>query len=536
MSDTPKKRASRPVYQSPSQLSLPGFETPFEKNLKADNRWVQMAKVIPWDDLCGKYLKKVGVSTTGRPAINPRVVIGSLIIKHLCNYNDRETVQSISENMYMQFFLGYTSFNPDPPFDPSDFVDFRKNLDMETLNSMNERIVELKTSFEEVKSPKNKKGGDTAGDGQPPVTGPADPAGSNEPPAPDAPANKGSVIFDATACPQDIAYPTDLDLLNSAREKAEELVDILYARANMEKKPRTYRREARRAYLETAQSKKKGAKKIRKAIGQQLRYLERDIRIIDQLLDHLGTIPLDKAQHRYMLVIREVQRQQREMWDNRKHSVNDRIVSIHQPHVRPIVRGKSNANVEFGAKIHLSLVSGIAFLDKLSWDAFNEGVHLKSFVELYKKRFDFYPREVLADQIYCTRENRAYLKGLKIKLVAKPLGRPSAVKEHVRPGARNPVEGKFGQAKTAYGMDRIKARLKETSQSWIATIVLVLNLVKLAGSVSYCHFWMIIEAARGIPVTFVRAAQASRSWGFVGFSSGLSLPASPKYISIRVCW
>jgi IS5 family transposase len=54
---------------------------------------------------------------------------------------------------------------------------------------------------------------------------------------------------------------------------------------------------------------------------------------------------------------------------------------------------------------------------------------------------------------------------------------------HVSPGERNPIEGKFGQAKTAYGLDRIKARLKGTSESWIATIILVLNLVKLAGVV-----------------------------------------------------
>ncbi|HEX7411790.1 MAG TPA: transposase, partial [Bacteroidales bacterium] len=74
-----------------------------------------------------------------------------------------------------------------------------------------------------------------------------------------------------------------------------------------------------------------------------------------------------------------------------------------------------------------------------------------------------------------------------IKLRAKPLGRPTAVDvEHVRPGERNPIEGKFGQAKTAYGMNRIKARLQQTSQSWIATIVLVLNLVKLAGRVPVC--------------------------------------------------
>ena len=93
---------------------------------------------------------------------------------------------------------------------------------------------------------------------------------------------------------------------------------------------------------------------------------------------------------------------------------------------------------------------------------------------------------VLADQIYCTRANRAWLKERGIMLKAKPLGRPSAVPNHVSPGERNPVEGKFGQAKTGYGLNRIRARLQNTSESWIASIILVLNLVKLAGVALHC--------------------------------------------------
>lgn len=187
------------------------------------------------------------------------------------------------------------------------------------------------------------------------------------------------------------------------------------------------------------------------------------------------------------MVIHTLYQQQKKMFDAREHSVNDRIVSIHQPHVRPIVRGKANARVEFGAKVHLSLIDGYAFLDEISWDAFNEGSHLRAYVEQYRQRFGYYPKEVLADQIYCSRENRRYLKEKGIRLLAKPLGRPSAVnKQHVRPGERNPVEGKFGQAKTAYGLDNIRARLKNTSESWIACIFLVLNLVKLAGLAPLC--------------------------------------------------
>jgi hypothetical protein len=198
-------------------------------------------------------------------------------------------------------------------------------------------------------------------------------------------------------------------------------------------------------------------------------------------------MPLKPKDQKYLLVINTLYDQQKQMHKNRVHSIEDRIVSIHQPHVRPIVRGKTQAKVEFGAKIHISVIDGITFMDELSWDAFNEGNHMMDYVEKYRNRFGFYPRELLADQIYCTRANRAALKEKGIKLKAKPLGRPSAVPNHVSPGERNPVEGKFGQAKTAYGLNRIRARLQNTSESWIASIILVLNLVKLAGVALLCQ-------------------------------------------------
>ncbi|MBK8806911.1 MAG: hypothetical protein IPO21_09790 [Bacteroidales bacterium] len=72
------------------------------------------------------------------------------------------------------------------------------------------------------------------------------------------------------------------------------------------------------------------------------------------------------------------------MFKNHTHSIEHRIVSIHQPHVRPIVRGKSKAKVEFGAKINVSLIDGISFLDELSWEAFNEGCNLIEYIEQYK--------------------------------------------------------------------------------------------------------------------------------------------------------
>jgi len=147
-----KKRAPSPSYISPSQLTMDCFQSPFEQHLNPENRWVVLSRLMPWDEVCNLYLKNVGVSQTGRPPLSPRVILGSLIIKHLCNLDDRETVDQISENIYMQYFLGYSSFSSEPPFDASLFVDFRKRLGMENLNAINERIVSLKTRLESKKN------------------------------------------------------------------------------------------------------------------------------------------------------------------------------------------------------------------------------------------------------------------------------------------------------------------------------------------------------------------------------------------------
>jgi len=499
MAKAQKSRASKAPYVSPNQLELVGFESPFTKHLDPNNRWVRLAKQIPWDKIANVYQRQLNNLFTGANGINPRVAIGAIFIKHMCDLSDREAVQQIQENVYMQYFIGYSGFSYEPVFDPSLFVDLRKRFGAEQINEINETIMGL--VIEEVKDKK---------ENIPPNNNIPDVESSelkhtnesikdstkesiDEPTQETARENsvvvrenKGDLIVDATACPQDISYPTDLNLLNDAREQSENIIDILCAKIRLTDeqalKPRTYREIARKQYLKVAQKKHKTKKEIRNALRKQLSYLSRNIKSIHQLLKDLGTIALKKKEYKYLLVIQTLYEQQKFMYDSKTHSVEDRIVSIHQPHVRPIVRGKTNAYVEFGSKIQMSIMNGITFLEDLSWDAFNEGGRLLSTVENYKRRFGYYPNKVFADKIYCTRDNRAKLKERQIILVAKPLGRPSrAVDNHIRPGERNPIEGKFGQAKTAYGMNRIKARLQDTSESWIASIVLVLNLIKLIG-------------------------------------------------------
>ena len=174
------------------------------------------------------------------------------------------------------------------------------------------------------------------------------------------------------------------------------------------------------------------------------------------------------------------------MHRNKSHSVDDRIVNIYQPYVRPIVRGKDKAQVEFGAKIGVSQVDGYARINTFSWDAYNESTDLAKQVEAYKALKGYYPEVLIADQIYGNRANRAYLKEHGIRFCEKPLGRPmketlspyQKLKQKTERGIRNQIEGKFGQGKNAYELNKVRTRTSKTSESWIACIVFIMNLIK----------------------------------------------------------
>jgi len=492
-----RKRASTPRYVSPNQLILSGFETPFEQKLTKDNRWVKLAHNIPWDSFV-KYYSDLFPSKEGRPAISSRVILGAVIIKHMGDLTDRETIAQIQENPFMQYFLGYSSFTNEAPFSASLFVEIRERLSLDLLSKISEVIalhcigIQEAGLQEPLQAGKKKDNPPSASDSNQDENKEILSSGAKVAPTAEkveqikeaAPAknNKGKLLMDVTVAPQNITFPTDLKLLDAARKKSEQLIDLLYnPLLHGDKKVRTYREVARKYFLNSAKKKKKTSKEIYKANGRQMRYLRRNLAHIDFLLAAYKEFPLNAKEQKYLMVLHTVYEQQDQMHHTHTRRIDHRIVNIHQPHVRPIVRGKENAKTEFGSKLQVSMVGGFTFIDHHCWEAFNEGNYLIGSVEKYKTRFGFYPAEVLADQIYCTRDNRKQLKLLDIKLIAKPLGRPSAqaVKVHLSPGERNPIEGKFGQAKVAYGLNKIRAKLSSTSTSWIAAIALVLNLVKL---------------------------------------------------------
>jgi len=485
-----KKRAPMIRYTSEKQMTLEGFKTPFETELLRNNRWVKLSQCIPWDALAESYYKSLS-TTQGRPAKDARLVIGAVIIKHKLCLSDEETVDQIQENPYLQFFVGLPGYQTQAPFVPSLFVEIRKRMGQSMFDEFHEAIINaVEEKKPKASATKPQKANDKDDDNLPPPE-----SRQTEEAKPD---KQGKLILDATVANQAIRYPTDLSLLNEAREFSEQIIDILHSKSSRQKKkPRTYREKARKAYLAIVKLRRPGRKVLRRGIKQQLQYLRRNLKHIDEQLEEWPqgkAIPLPNWLLRRYWVLPHLYQQQHEMYHNKVQRCDNRIVSISQPYVRPIVRGKLDKPVEFGSKLSVSLTGeGLAHVDALRWDAFNEGQDLETQVESYKARYGHYPEVVIGDTIYGTRANRSYLKQRGIRFAGKPLGRPKKVTEENKEALKRlkaqrqqeyreriPIEGKFGQGKNGYRLNYIRAKRADTSLSWVNSIFLVMNLLILA--------------------------------------------------------
>lgn len=472
------------------------FETPFEQKLSAENRWVRMAELVPWDEMAEVFISCLSTDQ-GRPTVDLRVILGALMVKHIEGLSDEDTIQYIQENIYAQYFVGLSSFQTGPVFVPSLFVEIRKRLGEKGSARLNDLMIrqarELKANKHRRKpADKDKPGG--PGQVQPPVQeGTEEVTAKKEGLA----GNQGTLLLDATVGPLHIAYPTDTRLLSEARRHSEQLIDLLYASQGglWPKKPRTYRREAQRAYINFSKRKNKSNKDIRKATGQQLRYLRRNLHTLNKMLDRLEgqghEVCWRYRQWRIFWIIQELYRQQEEMFRDRRRRIDDRLVSIQQPYARPIKRGKGGGkDTEFGPKVNVSMSEGIARADQIDFNAFNESNCLPAQIEGYRRLYGYYPALVLADRIYWTRSNRNYLKDRGIQMGGVPLGPQKEMskyekyKARKRNNKRSEVEGKFGQAKSKYGLDDLFTRLPQTIRAEINLIFLAINLIRVSKTLS----------------------------------------------------
>lgn len=529
-----------------------GETTALRDMLDPTDSVVLLADNLPWEKLTAEYEKTLKNDERGAGNVNSRVALGAIIVKYMNNLSDVNTIQEIQRNPYYQYLCGREYFGYDPVFDPSLFVTIRKRITSEIVNNLSLALMkegveitkgkeivtfgeaytgrkqsskvsgkkskaaesETETADEEGLFPSDvmrslEAVAEDGNKGQETENAEAGNVEETKKPAkkvtddeclgnlqkegltPDI-EKKGHVKVDGTCCPVEVRYPCDLDILNDCRENLERIIGIVYKSLNL-KMPRTYKHEARKEYLQLKTKKlMRNSKNMRKGIKTQLGYVKRDLGYLEAVLEKHPTA-LSSLKRRDLELYETIQvayEQQRSMFESGTHSVKDRIVSIFQPHVRPIVRGKQSANVEFGPKIGVAVVEKYSFVDHFSWDAFNEGGDMVTHLKRYKERMGCLPTAVYADKIYLNKTNRQILRVLGIRAAGEPLGRtpkymlePEALRQLAKDkAARNEIEGKFGTSKRTYDADDIRAKRPDTGEAWTCLCLFAGNLGTFVGT------------------------------------------------------
>ncbi|MBM3256688.1 MAG: IS5 family transposase, partial [Candidatus Moranbacteria bacterium] len=422
------------MYQATNRATEPLFPElfPWSGKLNEDNEWIKLEKIIPWEVLEGIYSRYFSLSK-GRPAKDGRLIIGLLIVKHKKGISDRRLVEELLENIYLQYFCGFRRLAEKKTLHASSLTKIRKRLGKEFFAKFEMEIIS-KLLKEKIIKPRG-------------------------------------LMVDATVVSANINYPTDHKLINKAREWACKTISNLRKIIGLKKPIRTYKRVARKVFLNFQKKRRKTRAVIEVTRNKLLRFLRRNL---GQLAGLLKDVPLDlahKLQFKYETAI-TIYEQQKHMAEEKVRHVKDRVVSFHLPHIRPIVRGKDGKDVEFGPKAVLSWVNGFGFLDKFSFEVFNEAGFLSDSLRAYKERFAALPPDVTADQLYGTRWNRKLLGKINIGSAFKSLGRKA--KDDLRQVAwvkrkqrdRNMMEGIIGNAKEHYGLNQILYRIKDGEEIW----------------------------------------------------------------------
>lgn len=474
-------------YTPQSEITNRLFKTPFDSELDQNNRWVVLRDKLPWDEMVKPLFDQM--SDQGRRTVDLRYVLGALIIQSMENLTDEATISTIQENIYMQYFIGLPCFTTKEVFTPELFVTIRKRLEDTGVRKINDILLSFLHDTGTIKHRKayEKKAAkesesntleEQAIDEESKVDVQTDSADQQV-------VNRGTLKVDATVAPQWVKFPMDTDLLNDCRLSSEQIIDLLWKQACYGgSKPRTYRRKLNNQFLDFKKTKSPSKSRIRKMSKSLLNALNRNISHIERGLDahYNQMMVLSPRQYRDFLMMQCVYKQQLEMFQKKKNQVADRIVSFHQPWVRPMVRGKAGKKTEFGAQINLSECDGYVTFDQVNYNKFNEALGLKDQIEAYKELYGYYPAAVLADKIYLTLINRRFLNDKGIAHYGAPLGRPSKMeKEQKKKRAKKQnkraiIEGKIGQAKTKFGLDKIKTRLLQTNMAKIQLVALGLNI------------------------------------------------------------
>lgn len=453
------------------RITLYDFGRSCGMELDSANEWIKLAHAIPWEKMEAKYVEMFP-SETELPEVPFRLAFGALVIQKRGKFSDRAAVREIQGNPYLQYFLGMEKFSHEIPLKPSVLGSFRKQMTAAYLMEANECILE---TGREADGHEMENAGRSAGAAN---ISSADVG------------NLGAEILGAV-CSSDKRDPQDFSLLNEAREKLEEMIDYFYMSFHPWEKPRTYRKVARDEYLAFVKSKKRTKEMARAAVRKQLGYVRRDLGYLETYMGEGYALP-----QKYIgcyLTIRKFYEQQKYMYDNRTNSVENRIVSISRPWPHTDGGEKEDTSAKFGAKYAVGIDGkGHARLEKVSIEPYNENGIFQDAMNRYKERTGNYPKRVLVDQIYRTRENHSFCRENHIVMSGPKLGRPSKdnngrKKEYRDNTGRMRSKRFFRTGKCHGGAGMIRTQLGETALSSIAMSVLAANLF----AADLCGFFLL---------------------------------------------
>ena len=427
----------------------------FSKDALLSNRYLmflesplgKLFQSIPFDELADILPKKR--TKVGAPSwFEPSGFFGLMFLKHYTNLSDETLIERLNTDWAMQFFCGIQLKVCEGIKDVGIVSRIRQYLAEHVEIEDVQRIL-IKNWKDDME-------------------------------------NVHVLLSDATAYESYIKYPTDVKLLWDCVYWVYQAIFVLCKELKI-KRPRSKFVEQERKQLSYSKCRKKTHKMTRARKKALLYLLNKGLDQLKEILNnHKNEISLNEKQSIRLIYIKEIYRQQLYMCDNHVNIVTNRIVSLFKPYIRPIVRGKENKKVEFGAKVNKSMVDGISLIDRLSFDAFNEALELKKSIRLHKERFGEC-KQVGVDAIYGTNANRTYMKAKKIfhSLVRK--GRASKyekqeklLRSQLGKERSTVLEGSFGNEKNHYGLNKVKARTEPTEIVWILFGIMTANAVKIS--------------------------------------------------------
>lgn len=421
--------------------------------LDPEEELYKITKAIDWVSLSNK-LERFYCADNGRPSKHARLYVGLLILKHLHKLSDIQVVTMLRSNIYAQYLCNLSLEKSREFINPSSLTKFRKKIGIEGIKLIEEEVF---SSLQRANLLKGRK-----------------------------------LVTDTTVVPSNIAYPTDVSLLEKIRRKA-----VGYLNQTKQfgiKTYRTYKRTARKVYIQyqkirhhTTQSRRKVQKKLLQFAKRNLSQLKEAQEKISGCLDS----SLNKAKGRllketktFLETASNIIRQQKDIYKGL--SVKERIVSIHKPHLRPMVRGKYPVEVEFGPKILLNLKNNFLFLEDLRFNNISDSQLLDTAIKGYKQRFNHLPTQLTTDRGFWSLDNYGLALNYGIsKIAIENKGKSNYLKnkpfrERLR-RLRCKIEAKISLAKRKYGLDRSLYNIPHGEEIWVRLGLMAMNLKTAIG-------------------------------------------------------